>query len=206
VRYGANSSYGFASSSNVWASSSPSHSITLHNLASSTTYHFQISSADVSGNRATSSDLIFTTLAPVLTVTFNKNGGDTEASPTTKTAANGGNVGSLPTPPTRTGYTFTSWNTIANGSGSTFTAATVVNTNITVYAQWTITSMTTCVWNSYGSTNMNLASNYWVSGGGTCPMDTTADLQFTGTSTVAATATANIKVGSITTVAGYTGN
>ena len=71
------------------------------------------------------------------TVTFNKNGGDTEANPKTKTATYGGNVGTLPTAPTRTGYTFTSWNTKANGSGTKFKATTAVTADITVYAQWT---------------------------------------------------------------------
>jgi len=70
------------------------------------------------------------------TVTFNKNGGDTEADPITKTATYGGNVGSLPTEPTRTGYTFTGWNTGVDGGGTEFTATTAVTYDITVYAQW----------------------------------------------------------------------
>ena len=73
------------------------------------------------------------------TVTFDKNGGNTEADPTTKTATHGGNVGTLPTAPTRTGCTFASWNTEAGGGGTEFTAATVVTASITVYAQWTCT-------------------------------------------------------------------
>lgn len=71
------------------------------------------------------------------TVTFDKNGGGTEADPTTKTVVSGGNVGTLPTAPTRSGYTFIGWNTAANGTGTAFTAATAVTANITVYAQWT---------------------------------------------------------------------
>jgi len=70
------------------------------------------------------------------TVTFNKNGGDTEANPQTKTATHGGNVGTLPTEPTRTGYNFDSWNSAENGSGTEFTATTAVTADITVYAQW----------------------------------------------------------------------
>ncbi len=73
------------------------------------------------------------------TVTFDKNGGDTEASPITKTAASGKNVGTLPTAPTRSGYTFNGWNTSANGSGTAFMASTAITSNITVYAQWTKT-------------------------------------------------------------------
>lgn len=76
------------------------------------------------------------------TVTFNKNGGDTEADPTTKTATYNGNVGTLPTAPTRTNYSFNGWNTVSNGSGTSFTATTAVTSNITVYAQWTINSYT----------------------------------------------------------------
>ena len=72
------------------------------------------------------------------TVTFDKNGGDTEANPATKTVTSPATtVGTLPTQPTRANYTFASWNTAANGSGTEFTATTPVTASITVYAQWT---------------------------------------------------------------------
>ena len=61
VAYGLTTSYGSASSSDIFASSSPSHSITLHNLLPSTTYHFRVESTDISGNRATSTDYTFHT-------------------------------------------------------------------------------------------------------------------------------------------------
>jgi uncharacterized repeat protein (TIGR02543 family) len=77
----------------------------------------------------------------VYTVTFNKNDSDTEASPADKTvAAPETTVGTLPSEPTRSGYTFASWNTAADGSGTDFTAATTVMASITVYAQWTVIS------------------------------------------------------------------
>ena len=80
------------------------------------------------------------------TVTYNKNNSDadsTEASPAIKTITLPvTNVGSLPTPPTRPHYTFTGWNTQANGSGTAFTASTTVTGNITVYAQWTANTYT----------------------------------------------------------------
>gem|GEM_PF-771989 len=72
------------------------------------------------------------------TVTFDKNGGDTEANPRTKTATHGGHIDSLPTPPSRIGYTFREWNTEADGSGTRFDSNTPVYGDITVYAQWTI--------------------------------------------------------------------
>lgn len=42
----------------------------------------------------------------------------------------------MPANPTRSGYTFTGWNTQADGRGTAFTSATVVNSDLTVYAQW----------------------------------------------------------------------
>ena len=71
------------------------------------------------------------------TVTFNKNGGNTEASPSEMTVQAGESVGALPTPPTREGYKFAGWNTQADGRGEMFTASTTVTKDITVYAQWT---------------------------------------------------------------------
>jgi uncharacterized repeat protein (TIGR02543 family) len=87
----------------------------------------------------------------IYTVTFDKNHGDTEA----YTEANPNkilvrtpyedDVGKLPTKPYRKGYTFMSWNTKEDGSGTEFKEDTPVNdTNtedgkITVYAQWDLT-------------------------------------------------------------------
>jgi uncharacterized repeat protein (TIGR02543 family) len=72
------------------------------------------------------------------TVTFNKNGGNTEASPQTKTVTSPATtIDELPTPPTRNGgYTFTGWNTQTDGNGAAFTETTPVTADITVYAQW----------------------------------------------------------------------
>jgi uncharacterized repeat protein (TIGR02543 family) len=74
------------------------------------------------------------------TVTFDGNGGSGH-SPATATVVHG-NTTSLPTEPTRTGYTFTSWNTQAGGGGTTFDASTVVISDLSVYAQWTINNYT----------------------------------------------------------------
>jgi uncharacterized repeat protein (TIGR02543 family) len=71
------------------------------------------------------------------TVTFDKNGGDTEADPTTKIAVYNTTIDSLPTAPTKASYAFSGWNTQADGAGDAFTAATLVTENITVYAIWT---------------------------------------------------------------------
>ena len=71
------------------------------------------------------------------TVTFNGNQGTVPAGQETKDVTNGSPAGDLPTP-TRTGYDFAGWNTAASGvEGSSFTDATLVTDDITVYARWT---------------------------------------------------------------------
>ncbi len=71
-----------------------------------------------------------------VTVTFNSNGGGTEASPASATVTSGGTVTLPTTNPTKSGYTFAGWNTAADASGTAFTAFTAVTGNITVYAVW----------------------------------------------------------------------
>ena len=74
------------------------------------------------------------------TVTFNKNGGDTDATPATKTVASPStNVGMLPAQPSRTGYEFQGWKT---SGGTDFDASTTVSGNMTVFAQWKIKTFT----------------------------------------------------------------
>ena len=94
------------------------------------------------------------------TVTFDKNGGTTDANPTTKTATYQGNVGSLPTPPSQTGYTFTGWNTANDGNGTAFTASTAVTASIPVYAQWTINQYTVDFNSNGGSAVTSQSVNY----------------------------------------------
>jgi len=75
----------------------------------------------------------------IRTVSFDKNGGDTEAVPTSLTLRPPANtLGSLPKEPTRAGHTFVGWNTEKEGNGSPFTAQTPVDadTLLIVYAQW----------------------------------------------------------------------
>ena len=79
-------------------------------------------------------------VATGISVTFDKNGGDTEANPnrTTQELNPNGNHFELPSvQPTREGYEFMGWNTKADGTGAAFTAETEVKQSLTVYAQWT---------------------------------------------------------------------
>lgn len=79
-------------------------------------------------------------VATGISVTFDKNGGDTEANPNRMMQEQNpnGNYFELPSvQPTRKGYEFTGWNTKVDGTGATFTAETEVKQSLTVYAQWT---------------------------------------------------------------------
>ena len=73
-------------------------------------------------------------------ITFNANGGSGAPSAQTKTYGSALTLSS--TKPTRTGYTFSKWNTAANGSGTNYnsggTVAAGSNTALTLYAQWTV--------------------------------------------------------------------
>lgn len=73
---------------------------------------------------------------PVYQIAFNSNGGDTEASPSFIPVLSGETVESLPLAPTRAGYFFAGWNAEADGSGTSFTEATIVYADEIVYAQW----------------------------------------------------------------------
>jgi len=124
---------------------------------------------------------------PVLanTVTFDKNGGTSDASPTTKLVVLGGNVSTLPTAPVRTGYTFSGWNTAAGGSGVTFTPMTSVTQDMTVYAQWTLIS----TGNNSGSTRPTVPS---------ADVNTTSFTAQTNTAT--GTATADVGASAMTSL------
>ena len=98
---------------------------------------------------------------PSMHVRFDRNHDDptgfTEASPQTVTIQPpAATVGSLPAAPTRAGYAFNGWNTVADGGGMPFTATTIVTAPITVYAQWNINRYTV-TFNANGGTPAPLA-------------------------------------------------
>ena len=74
-----------------------------------------------------------------VTVTFDGNGGTTPTA--SMNVDKGAAAGTLPVP-TRDGYQFTGWNKATDGKGNEFVAATVVDENVTVYAQWVVPAKT----------------------------------------------------------------
>jgi uncharacterized repeat protein (TIGR02543 family) len=76
------------------------------------------------------------------TITFNANGGTGMMAPETENL--NGSVAVTTNTFTRTGYTFSSWNTNANGGGTSFTNGQLVQftASATFYAQWTAVPVT----------------------------------------------------------------
>ncbi len=71
------------------------------------------------------------------TVTFDGQGATTPANPSSMTVAPPAQtVGTLPAAPKKTGYNFGGWYTGTGGTGTEFTADTVVTGNITIFAKW----------------------------------------------------------------------
>jgi len=115
-------------------------------------------------------------------VTFEKNAPDASDPVPLSTAvsAPGASLGSLPTPPSRTGYDFAGWNTAAGGTGSAFNGATAVNGSLTVYARWTVITYT-ITYNLAGGTGTPASGTYTIESPGiTLPSPTRAGYSFIG--------------------------
>ncbi|OKP93860.1 InlB B-repeat-containing protein, partial [Paenibacillus sp. P46E] len=99
------------------------------------------------------------TANPTYTVTYNGNGStggtvptDSNSYPQGDVVTVLGNTGTL----VKTGYTFTGWNTAANGSGTDYTANATFSmgtANATLYAKWTANPTYTVTYNGNGSTD-----------------------------------------------------
>ncbi len=70
-------------------------------------------------------------------IIFDKNGGTTQANPRAAQALTGGSCTLPTTNPTKTGYTFSGWNTSSDGSGTSITSLADISSTTTLYAQWT---------------------------------------------------------------------
>lgn len=82
-------------------------------------------------------------VAAYKTVTFNPNGGIlSNGSNSSKTVTSGGVYGTLPTPITRTGYSFDGWYTAESGGSKVESDTKVIENVPTLYAHWTQNSYT----------------------------------------------------------------
>lgn len=87
----------------------------------------------------TASDILYAVWkANTYTVSYNANGGS--GAPSNQTKTYGVTLTLSNTKPTRTGYTFSAWNTAQNGSGTSYApgGSYTANAAVTLYAQWTV--------------------------------------------------------------------
>ena len=115
--------------------------LSLSGLTGGTTYYFQVVTTDANGLQGYGQVLSFTTSgggSPSYTVTFNNNGGSGSMSNQTGSSAANLTTNSF----SRSGYTFSGWNTVAGGSGTAYTdgGSYPFNASVTLYAQWTANS------------------------------------------------------------------
>lgn len=100
---------------------------------------------------------------PTYTLTYDGNTSDGGTAPSSTTGygsyATSGNTGTL----TKSGYTFGGWNTAANGSGTTYQAADLINLtgNVTLYAVWSNSAPASysLTYNPNNSSTGNVPSN-----------------------------------------------
>jgi uncharacterized repeat protein (TIGR02543 family) len=88
-------------------------------------------------------------------ITFNSNGGSSVSS----MSGLDGTTITLPAGPTRTGYTFAYWFTVANG-GSALSSPYILTSSTTLYAQWTANSIDTVAFTSSPPTNPQIGGQY----------------------------------------------
>ncbi len=138
----------------------------------------------VSDGIATATRTITVTVNPIYTVTYDGNGNTGGSAPsdgsspyvTGSTVSVLGNTGSL----LRTGYTFSGWNTAANGSGTSYAAGATftIAANTTLFAKWLAIPVATA---ATGATASGFTANWGSAAGATgYYLDVAADSSFTG--------------------------
>ena len=128
------------------------------------------------------------TVLPTYTITYNANGATSGTIPTDSNqylsgsnATIVGNINSLTLP----GYSFTGWNTQANGSGTSYSAGsslTIGASNVTLYAVWTPLPTYTITYNANGATGGTVPtdSNKYLAGSPVAVAGNTGSLSLTG--------------------------
>ncbi len=136
------------------------------------------------------------------TVTLNANGGS--VSPTSITVTYASTYSSLPTP-TRTGYTFAGWYTVASG-GTKVTASTKVTTaaNHTLYAHWTANTYTVTLNANGGSVSPTSITVTYASTYSSLPTPTRTGYTFAGWYTAASGGTKVTASTKVTATANHT--
>jgi uncharacterized repeat protein (TIGR02543 family) len=128
------------------------------------------------------------TVIPTYTVTYNANGNssgsvpmDANFYPQSDTVTVLDNTGGL----TRAGYTFSGWNTAANGTGTNYSAGstfTMGTADVVLYAQWSLIPTSTVTYNGNGNTSgaVPVDENHYPQSATVTVLDNTGGLARTG--------------------------
>lgn len=123
--------------------------------------------------------------ANTYTVSYNANGGS--GAPSNQTKTYGVTLTLSNTKPTRTGYTFSAWNTAQNGSGTSYApgGSYTANAAVTLYAQWTVNTYAVTFDAQGGSVTPASKSVTYGQPYGSLPVPVRAGYRFDGWFTVA---------------------
>jgi len=179
----------FSSGTNVWLN--PTSGYRTYTFARTTskqtkTIYFSLTSTGSTISGTSSGSLTVTIPAlPTYTVKYNANGGS--GAPSSQTKTYGKTLTLTSSKPTRTGYTFSKWNTKSDGSGTNYSAggSYTANAAVTLYAKWTANTYT-LTYNANGGTvspaskTITFGSTY-----GTLPTPTRTGYTFGGWYTAA---------------------
>lgn len=186
------------SSSNQTKIGSYEHSYTRTTSAQTKYFAAKITGIDNFGASNVSS--VYTSVSiPALasyTVSYNANGGS--GVPSNQTKWYGTTLTLSATKPTRTGYSFSKWNTAANGSGTSYNsgASYTANAAVTLYAQWTANTYTV-TFNANGGTGApaNQTKTYGVNLTLSSTIPTRTNYNFLGWATTSNATTAEYSAG-----------
>ena len=134
----------------------------------------------------TASDILYAVWkANTYTVSYNANGGS--GAPSNQTKTYGVTLTLSNTKPTRTGYTFSAWNTAQNGSGTSYApgGSYTANAAVTLYAQWTANTYVVTFDAQGGSVTPASKSVTYGQPYGSLPVPVRAGYRFDGWFTVA---------------------
>lgn len=134
----------------------------------------------------TASDILYAVWkANTYTVSYNANGGS--GAPANQTKTYGVTLTLSNTKPTRTGYTFSAWNTAQNGSGTSYApgGSYTANAAVTLYAQWTANTYAVTFDAQGGSVTPASKSVTYGQPYGSLPVPVRAGYRFDGWFTVA---------------------
>lgn len=179
----------FSNGTNVWlnpTSGNREYSWYRTTSAQTRTVNFSLTSTGSTISGTSSGSLTITIPAlPTYTVKYNANGGSGAPSSQTKTYDK--TLTLSKTKPTRTGYTFSHWDTKSDGSGTNYSpgGSYTKNAAVTLYARWSVNSYT-LTYNANGgsvsptSKSINYGSTY-----GTLPTPTRTGYDCSGWYTAA---------------------